>query len=58
MRNHNTYIKMLKIASIYAREVMHIENPTVALLNIGTEDEKEQIYKKRSICPYFSGPID
>lgn len=29
-----------KIASIYAREVMHIQNPTVALLNIGTEDGK------------------
>lgn len=29
-----------KIASIYAREVMNIDNPTVALLNIGTEEGK------------------
>lgn len=29
-----------KIASIYAKEVLHINNPTVALLNIGTEEGK------------------
>lgn len=29
-----------KIASIYAKEVLHINNPSVALLNIGTEDGK------------------
>ena len=39
-----------KIASIYAREVMHIQNPTVALLNIGTEDRKRNRITKRSLC--------
>ena len=29
-----------KIASIYAKEVLHIQNPSVALLNIGTEEGK------------------
>ncbi|HAX71912.1 MAG TPA: phosphate acyltransferase PlsX [Firmicutes bacterium] len=29
-----------KIASIYAKEVLHIENPSVGLLNIGTEEGK------------------
>lgn len=29
-----------KIASIYAKEVLHINNPSVALLNIGTEEGK------------------
>ncbi|EGC92269.1 fatty acid/phospholipid synthesis protein PlsX [Turicibacter sp. HGF1] len=29
-----------KITSIYAKEVLHIQNPSVALLNIGTEEGK------------------
>ena len=33
-----------KIASIYAKEVLHIQNPSVALLNIGTEEGKKKIY--------------
>ncbi len=52
-----------KIASIYAREVMHIQNPTVALLNIGTEDGKGTDLQKEAFAlisadPSIAGEVD
>ena len=37
-----------KIASIYAKEVLHIENPSVGLLNIGTEQGKGTDLQKQA----------
>ena len=45
-----------KIASIYAREVMNIENPTVALLNIGTEDGKGTDLQKEAFALIAADP--
>lgn len=45
-----------KIASIYAREVMHIQNPTVALLNIGTEDGKGTDLQKEAFALISADP--
>jgi len=37
-----------KIASIYAKNVNHIDRPTVGLMNIGTEEKKGQDYHREA----------
>lgn len=46
------------MGSIYAREVRGIENPTVGLLNIGTEDKKGNELAKQTFALLKDAPIN
>ena len=41
-------VQFAKMGSLYMRDVMHVENPTVGLLNIGVEEEKGNALSKET----------
>lgn len=46
------------MGSIYAQKVRHIENPTVGLLNVGTEDGKGSSLAQKAFSLMESAPIN
>lgn len=57
------YYQFAKMGSIYASEVMKIDNPRVGLLNVGEEEEKgtediKKAYQLLSELPEFVGNIE
>lgn len=56
-------LQFAAMGEIYVRKILKRENPTVALANIGTEEEKgtefvKECYKALKIKPNFSGNIE
>lgn len=57
------YLQFAKMGTIYCREILGIENPTIGQLNVGEEPEKgtelhKSAYKLLSKLPNFKGNIE
>jgi phosphate acyltransferase len=57
------YVQFAKMGTIYCREILGIESPTVALLNVGEEPEKgkeehKEAYKSLKSLDNFAGNIE
>lgn len=57
------YLQFARMGTIYAREVMNIENPAVGLLNVGEEEEKgtevlKEAHQLLKRLPNFVGNIE
>jgi phosphate acyltransferase len=57
------YLQFAKMSTIFAEEIMNIENPSVGLLNVGEESEKgldihKEVHKLLSEMSNFSGNIE
>ena len=57
------YLQFAKMCTIFAREIMGIDTPTVGLLNVGEEPEKgldihKEVYKLLSGLDNFSGNVE
>lgn len=57
------YPQFAKMGTIYAREVMNIDNPTVGLVNVGEEEEKgtdilKEAYNFLNRLPNFIGNVE
>lgn len=57
------YVQFAKMCSIFCREILKIDEPTVGLLNIGEEKEKgtdlhKEVYKLLSEVPGFTGNVE
>lgn len=57
------YVQFAKMASIYVKQVMGVENPKVGLLNVGEEEEKgtdelKEAYQQLSGLPNFVGNVE
>lgn len=57
------YVQFAKMCTIFAREIMGIDAPTVGLLNVGEEPEKgldihKEVYKLLSGLDNFSGNVE
>ena len=44
----NHLVQFAKMGSLYMRDMMHVDNPTVGLLNIGVEEEKGNALSKET----------
>lgn len=57
------YMQFVKMGSIYAKEVMNIDEPRVGLLNVGSEDEKgteqlKRVFQQLNSLPGFIGNVE
>ena len=57
------YFQFAKMSTVFSREIMGVENPTVALLNVGEEPEKgldqhKEAYKLLSGLENFIGNVE
>ncbi len=57
------FLEFAQMGSIYAKEIMNIDNPEVGLLNVGSEDEKgteqlKNVFKELSALSNFIGNVE
>jgi phosphate acyltransferase len=57
------YVQFAKMGTIYCREILGIENPTIGQLNVGEEPEKgtdlhKETHKLLALLPNFKGNIE
>ncbi len=57
------YLEFAQMGSIYAEEVMNIDEPKMGLLNVGSEDEKgteqlKNVFKQLNALPNFIGNVE
>jgi phosphate acyltransferase len=58
-----TYVQFAQMGTIYAREVLGFDNPSVGLINVGEEPEKgtellKEVYQTLNDLPNFKGNVE